>query len=81
MKEEKKSKLYSIYKIIMIVAIAMFLTFMITSISFYKYWIDNPSKIVEKSDTKESDITSKLKKYRKLIDEYYLGDVDDSKLE
>ena len=81
MKEEKKSKLYSIYKIIMIVAIAMFLTFMITSISFYKYWIDNPSKIVEKSDTKESDITSKLKTYRKLIDQYYLGDVDDSKLE
>ncbi len=77
MEKEKKNR---IYKIIMIVAIAMFLTFMITSISLYTYFVKNPLSISLKN-TNSSNIANALIKYRDIIDRYYLGEVDENKLE
>lgn len=74
----EKERKYRIYKIIMMVAIAMFITFMITSISLYTYFVNNPISI--SSNSKSNDISNKLEKYREIIDKYYLGEVDEEKL-
>ena len=75
----EKSKRYKIYKIIMIVVLTAFITFMVTSISLYSYFVKNPVSVSAQSTNK--DIASKLTKYREIIDKYYLGDVDDNALE
>ena len=77
----EKEKKYRIYKTIMMIAIAMFITFMITSISLYTYFVKNPITITSSTKNTNNDITSKLEKYRELIDKYYLGEVDEEKLE
>ena len=63
----------------MLVVLSVFITFMITSISLYTYFTKNPISISAKSNNK--DISNKLDKYREIIDKYYLGEVDESKLE
>ena len=75
----EKSKRYKIYKIIMIVVLTAFITFMVTSISLYSYFVKNPVSVSAQSNNK--DIASKLTKYREIIDKYYLGDVEDTALE
>ena len=77
MDKERKNR---IYKIIMIVAISVFLTFMVTSISLYKYFLNNPISITSKSSSSSKDIAGTLQKYKEIIDKYYLGDVDEEKL-
>ena len=77
MDKERKNK---IYKIIMIVAIAVFLTFMVTSISLYTYFLNNPISITSKSSSSSKDIAGTLQKYKEIIDKYYLGEVDEEKL-
>ena len=79
MEKNKKSK---IYKIIMLVILIVFITFLITSIGFYKYFTngDNASSLLMASSG-DNNIESELKKYRALIDKYYLGEVNDEDLE
>lgn len=77
MDKERKNK---IYKIIMIVAIAVFITFMVTSISLYTYFVNNPISITSKSSSSSKDIAGTLQKYKEIIDKYYLGEVDEEKL-
>lgn len=72
----EKEKKYKIYKIIMMIVIAMFITFMITSISLYTYFVNNPISL----NSKSSDISNTLEKYREIIDRYYLGEVNEEKL-
>lgn len=76
----EKNKKQGIYKIVMIVVLTMFITFMITSISLYMYFVKNPVSISLNSFS-TTNIDSTLKKYREIIDKYYLGEVDDEKLE
>lgn len=76
MEKEKKIK---VYKILMLVVLSVFITFMITSISLYTYFTNNPVSVGAKSNSK--DISNKLNQYRKIIDKYYLGDVDETKLD
>lgn len=77
MKEEKN---YKIYKVIMIVAISVFITFLVTSLSLYTYFSKNPLTIYS-NNSKSNDITKTLEKYKEIIDKYYLGEVDETKLE
>ena len=78
MDKERKNR---IYKIIMIVAISVFITFMVTSISLYTYFLNNPISITSKSSSSSSkEIAGTLQKYKEIIDKYYLGDVDEEKL-
>ena len=77
MEKDKKQK---IYKIVMIIVLTMFITFMVTSISLYTYFVKNPVSISSGS-SKSTNIDSSLKKYRDIIDKYYLGEIDDAKLE
>lgn len=75
----EKEKKYKIYKVIMIVALAVFITFMVTSISLYTYFTNNP--ILTTSNSNSKDISKTLEKYREIIDKYYLGEIDEEKLE
>ena len=78
--EEKKS--YKVYKIIMIIMLTAFITFMITTIVSYNYLIKGDGKILLLGGSSETeDISTRLSKYKAIIDEYYLGDVDEEKLE
>lgn len=79
---EDKNKRYRIYKIIMLVAITIFLTFMITSILMYSYFSSQPltGKTPIFSSGVTAELTSAFTKYDRLIDKYYLGDVDKEKM-
>ena len=78
--EEKKK--FKVYKIIMLVVLVAFITFLITSIGMYQYFEGNDalsnSTILTSSN---NSIDKTLDKYRKIIDKYYLGEVDEEKLE
>ena len=74
--EEKKNRT-KVYKIIMLVILVAFVTFIITSIGMYQYLTGDVSLL---SNSNSEDIASTLDKYRNIIDKYYLGDVDDEKL-
>ena len=79
--EEKKR--YRVYKIIMLVVLVAFITFMLTSIGFYQYFVkgDSLNKYLSFMTSDESnDITTQLDTYRKIIDKYYLGEVNEEDL-
>ena len=72
---EKKSQ--RIYKIIMLVVLTAFITFMITSLSMYKYIENNTIYGLLKSSqtstsTSSSDVDSYLKKIKSAMENYYL---------
>lgn len=76
--EEKKR--FKIYKIIMLVAIVAFVTFLLTSIWFYQYFVkgDSLDKYLSFATSSESkDISKSLDTYKKIIENYYLGDIDE----
>lgn len=79
--EEKKK--FKIYKIIMLLFLVAFITFLFTSIGMYQYFtgknVINKSQIISLSENSSIDKT--LAKYKKIIDQYYLGEVDENKLE
>ncbi len=79
--EEKKR--YTIYRTIMLIVLVMFVTFILTSIGFYQYFVEGDSlnKYLALMASDESkDISQLLDTYRSVIDKYYLGDVDEEHL-
>ena len=70
--EEKKR--YKVYKIIMLMVIVAFITFLVTSIGMQEYFYGNNNK------EGINEIVSEINNYRKIIDKYYLGEVDEEKL-
>lgn len=60
----------------MLVVLVAFITFLCTSIGMYQYF----SKDKKVWLTSSSDITSTLNRYKSIIDQYYLGDIDEEKL-
>ena len=78
MEENKKSR---IYKTIMLVILIAFITFLITAIGFYEYYINGGNTgFLIGSSSDNTNIDSELKKYRALIDKYYLGEVNEEDL-
>lgn len=80
---EKQSKAQKIYKIIMLVVITAFITFFITSLSLYTYFTKNDDGIivVESSNKNNTNLDNKLNRFKSMIDKYFLGEVDEAKLE
>lgn len=77
--EEKKR--FKAYKVIMLIVLVAFITFLITSIGMYQYFTNNSfGKQLVVSSENNGEITSELSKYRALIDKYFLGEVDEEKL-
>ena len=78
----KDKKKESIYKTLMLVIIVAFVTFLLTSLGIYNYFIKTEKG--ENSETifnSHGSLDSKLAVYKKLIDQYYMGEVDEKKLE
>lgn len=79
MKENKSER---IYKIIMLIIVTAFITFFITSLSMYSYFTKNDKGVVLVQQAKSSsELENKLSQFKSLIDKYFLGDVDEEKLE
>ncbi len=77
--EEKKR--FKIYKIVMLMILVAFITFLCTSIGMYQYFInDKTSYSTLSTKTSNTDITSTLNRYKKIIDQYFLGEIDEEKL-
>ena len=78
MEEQRRFKTY---KIVMLVILVAFITFLITTIGIYQYFTNDgfgKSLVAESQENKE--LVETLNKYRKIIDKYYLGDIDEEKL-
>lgn len=76
----EKQKKYKIYRMIMIITLTIFITFMVTSISLYTYFTKNPLAI-SSSSSESTKLATKLEKYKEIINKYYLGEVDENKLQ
>ena len=71
--EEKKR--YKVYRTIMLIILVAFITFILTSIGFYQYFVkgNSLSKYLTLMTSDESqDISQTLDTYRAVIDKYYL---------
>lgn len=77
--EEKRK--FKIYKIIMLVILVAFITFLFTSIGMYQYLSNKNGFNFDKGySLNSSDVASELSKYKSYIDKYYLGEVNEEKL-
>lgn len=78
--EEKKK--FKVYKIIMLVILVAFVTFLCTSIGMYQFFTNNRvgDFSVFANQSSNSDIATTLKRYRNIIDKYYLGEINEEKL-
>ena len=68
-----------IYRTTMLVILTAFITFLLTSVGIYAY-IKNDENVLLLSKEDIGGISSELYTYKKIIDEYYLGEVDNEKL-
>ena len=81
--KEKKERKVSLYKVIMLMLLTIFLTFMITSLLIYGYFINGKQLgkyVLVTSSENEENISDELSKYITIIDKYFFGDVDEEKL-
>ncbi|MCI8760204.1 MAG: S41 family peptidase [Clostridia bacterium] len=78
--EEKKR--FKFYKIIMLVVLVAFITFLCTSIGMYQYFINSGTakSAMFATTSSNSDITTTLNKYKSIINKYYLGEINEEKL-
>ena len=77
-----EEKFQKIYKYIMIVAITAFVTFLITSICVTNYFTDGniDNFIWMTSNESDSSSLTSLNAIRAIIDQYYLGEIDEKQL-
>ena len=81
MEEEKYKKRQRIYKTIMLVALTAFLTCILTSIYiFSNYEINNSNGIISSIISGDDDLTTSLKNIEKLMEKYFLYDIDEQKV-
>lgn len=66
----------------MLVVLVIFITFVVTSIGIYQYFINSEknSNSYLVTSYKNGSIEGELNKYRTIIDKYFLGEIDDEKL-
>ena len=77
----EEGKRFKVYKIIMLVVLVAFITFFVTSIGMYQYFTNDGFGKRAVAKAKESEeIVETLDQYRRIIDKYYLGDIDEEKL-
>ena len=75
MEEEKGFK---VYRIIMLIALTAFITFLITSVALYQYF--TKGEIGKSLAFSEESMDDTLAMYKNVIDKYFLGEVDEEKL-
>lgn len=86
MNEKREETAQKIYKIIMLIVLTAFITFMITSLSLYTYFTKNPVYTLitgeNNSSTENTDIDTYLARIKSVIDKNYLwkDKIDEKKL-
>jgi len=84
--EDKELKLQRTYKVIMLLVLSVFITFMITSIAMYNYFKENDSgikyNIISSKDLNESESTlsQKLEEINKYLEKSFLGKINEEEL-
>lgn len=81
---EKTFKKNQRYKITMIIIFTVFITFMITTLGIFCIFLNGKQigkYVLVTSSEKNENIENKLNKYKTVIDKYFLGEVDENKLE
>lgn len=68
-----------IYRTVMLVILTAFITFLITSIGLYEY-IKNDGNVFLLTRKEIGDISTDLYTFKKIIDQNYLGEIDNEKL-
>lgn len=85
MKEEQQERTQRIYKVIMLVVLTAFITFMITSLSLYTYFTNNSAYtlVTGESNSTYTKLTDYLSKIKSIIQKNYLWQdkIDETKLE
>ena len=74
----EKKKRFEVYRIIMLIALTAFLTFLITSVFLYQYF--TKGEIGKSQLFSEESMDATLARYKSVIDKYFLGEVDEEKL-
>ncbi len=82
----EKTKGKSIYRTVMLMILVAFISFFVTTIGMYSYFANNSSNFMNlttflSKETNEKELAKKLAAYKKIIDERYLGEVDEKALE
>ncbi|MCI8655701.1 MAG: S41 family peptidase [Clostridia bacterium] len=76
--EEENNRGHKIYKIVMLIVVTVFVTFIATSIGFYQYFIHSDGNyIVIESSKNSSKVVKELEKIMSIIDKYYLGEINE----
>ena len=81
---EKTFKKNQRYKITMIIIFSVFITFMIKTLGIFCIFLNGKQigkYVLVTSSEKNESIENKLNKYKTIIDKYFLGEVDENKLE
>ena len=85
-KTRNSTKATKIYRTTMLVVLVAFVTFFVTTLCMYSYFVGNFDNILgiktflsDDKDTKTVD--NKLEQFKKIIDKYYLGTVNEEELE
>ena len=77
------NRLRNIYKIVMLVILVAFVTFLITSITMYSHFTENGNITPGFSNsnlTTEQQIARDLARFREIIDQFYMGEIDEQSL-
>lgn len=77
MEENKKQK---IYRIIMLIFVTALITALVTTILVYNYVSNGKGVQYITIDSDNSKLSTEISRFKKIIDEYYLGEVDEEKL-
>lgn len=78
----EENKRFKLYRIIMLVVLTAFITFMVTSIGLYQHFTDNYTgeKYFISNASNSDDLSERLSRYRAVIDKYYFGDINEEDL-
>lgn len=77
MDSEKRQR---IYKTTMLVVLTVLITFLVTTLFMYQYMKNGEGTKYILVSNDDSSIGADLAKYRAIIDQYYLGEIDEQKL-
>ena len=79
--DEENNKGHKIYKVLMLIVVTAFVTFVLTSIGFYQYYSHNNGSIlgIEPSQN-NSKVVKELEKIMTVIDKSFLGEIKEEQL-
>lgn len=74
------AKRQRIYKTIMLVILTALVTFLVTTVVLYRHMKDNGEAKYILVNNQDSSISGDISRYRAIVDQYYLGEIDEQKL-